>query len=243
MQEVTPRMMTKTGGWGVKGGVLVATVLLAAATVGAAVAPARRAGQTQAEWDNTFLAAWKQQNRVDLGVPSDGAKVVIVKFNDWMCPACKASFEALAPIITKYEAAPGALKYVELDWPWNSDCNVMVRQTIPGHEAACDAAAAVRIAADKGKRDDMVAWLFANQEGMTPSQVVEETRQMLGVTDFPADYGAKLPDIRHDVDAGRAVNVQSTPTYFINGIRAAGPGGQIIQPHDFELAIEYELKK
>src|SRR6186997_3440936 len=35
-----------------------------------------------------FAAAWAQQNRVDLGVAPEGAKVVIVKFNDYQCGGC-----------------------------------------------------------------------------------------------------------------------------------------------------------
>src|SRR5688500_4833053 len=35
-----------------------------------------------------FEAQWKAAPRENIGVPADGAKVVIVKFNDYQCPAC-----------------------------------------------------------------------------------------------------------------------------------------------------------
>ena len=53
----------------------------------------RRRRRTSSE---QFTNAWWQQPRVDLGIPADGAKVVVVKFNDWLCPACKAD----APVRT-----------------------------------------------------------------------------------------------------------------------------------------------
>jgi protein-disulfide isomerase len=202
-----------------------------------------RALQTQEDLDKQFLDAWALQPRVNPGAPSAGAKVVVVKYNDWMCPGCKAAYETFKPILDKYQATPGALRYVEKDWPWNTRCNPATDQTFQGHEASCEAAAAVRIAADRGKRDLMVTWLFANQEGMTPEKVKAKTIEMLTVKDFAAAYALKLPEIRKDVIDGRAVAIRSTPTYFVNGVRAADQEGRTIPAHYFELAIQYELRK
>src|SRR5947207_2542384 len=85
----------------------------------------------QSDVDKRFLDMWAQQPRVTLPVTAGGAKVVIVKFNDWMCPGCKVWYQQLKPVLAKYQAAsPGAIKYVEKDWAWNSQCNAVVRQTI-----------------------------------------------------------------------------------------------------------------
>lgn len=204
-------------------------------------------GQTQAELDRRFLQAWAQQPRVNLGIPPGGAKVVIVKFNDWMCPGCKVWYQQLKPVLAKYQATPGAIKYVEKDFPWNAECNTTLAQTIPGHESACAAAVAVRLAAERGKRDAMAEWLYANQPE-TPAQrrvmldrVKSKTAELAGVRDFPAAYAAKLPEIRKDIADAVAAQVRSTPTYFINGVRAAGPDGSTFAPHYVELAIQYEL--
>lgn len=213
------------------------------------LAPARSAGQTQEELDKRFLDAWAQQPRVNVGVPAGTAKVVIVKFNDWMCPGCKYWYQQLKPLLAKYQTPPGAVKYVEKDWPWNAQCNAAVTQTIPGHEAACAAAAAVRLAGERGKRDMMAEWLYANQPE-TPAQrqmMVDRVRakvdELLGIKDFGPGYNAKLVDIKRDVSDGMAAGIRSTPTYFINGVRAAGPDGSMIPLHYFELAIQHELKK
>ena len=59
---------------------------------------------------------------------------------------------------------PGAVKYIVKDWPWNSECNFNVTQTLHGHQGSCAAAAAVRMARDRGKGDEMIEWLFTNQQ-------------------------------------------------------------------------------
>ncbi len=219
-------------------------LLLAAATSLIGAAP-----QNQKELDQRFIDAWKQQPRVTFAVPADGAKVVIVKFNDWMCPGCRYWYEQMKPVLAKYQAsAPGAVTYVEKDWPWNSQCNPAA-QTIHGHEASCAAAAAVRLAADRGKRDAMIEWLYANQPETEPARqtmlerVRAKTGEMLGIKDVAAADSSKLPDIRKDIEAGVAAQVRSTPTYFINGVRAAAPDGSTFPLHYIELAIQYELAK
>lgn len=206
--------------------------------------------QTQEELDKRFVDAWVKQPRVNLRIPAAGAKVVIVKFNDWMCPGCKIWYQQLKPVLAKHQAAtPGAIKYVEKDFPWNVQCNPSIQQTILGHESACAAAVAVRLAAEKGKREAMAEWVYANQP-QTPAQrqvMVERVRakveELLGIKNFTALYNTRLADVKKDVADGMAVQVGSTPTYFINGIRAAAPDGGTLPLHYVEVAIQHELKK
>ena len=186
-----------------------------------------------------FEEAWGKQPRVDMGIPADGAKVIVVKFNDFQCGACAQAETLYKPILQKFAASsPGAVKYVVKDWPWDTDCNFNSSRTIPGHEAACDAAAAARMARDRGKYDEMAAWLYANQ-GARPEAVREAAQKMLGVTDFDREYAAKLAGIRADIADGGVLNINGTPTYFINGVRLPGA----IRPEYFEMAIDIELKK
>ena len=227
----------------------VKRALLPVLAVAAAMSLTGAARQSQKDLDLRFVDFWKQQPKVTLPVPGPAAKVVIVKFNDWMCPGCKVWYEQLKPVLAKYQAShPGAIKYVEKDWPWNSECNPAA-QTIHGHEASCAAAAAVRLAADRGKRDAMIDWLYGNQPETEPdrqtmlARVKAKTTEMLGIKDVTAADATKLPDIRKDIDAGVAAQVRSTPTYFINGIRAADPEGRTFALHYFEVALQYELSK
>jgi protein-disulfide isomerase len=202
-------------------------------------APVAAQGTISAEAQSNFAQAWAQQPRVDLGIPAAGAKVIIVKFNDYECPSCRQSEQMYKPIFDRLaKSNPGAVKYVVKDWPWNSLCNFNTSSTIPGHEASCNASAAARIAKTRGKGDEMIAWLYANQ-GTSPAAVRDAAQRITGVTNFDAEYARVLPEIRRDVADGGVLGIRSTPTYFINGVRLGEP----IRPEYFELAISLELKR
>lgn len=226
--------------------VLMLTLLFAVGTVAAVMAfpgegeaPAAEAAPA-ADAREAFARAWAQQPRVDLGIPADGAKVIVVKFNDYECPGCRQAEVIYKPVLEKFEAShPGAIKYVVKDWPWDAACNFHASSTIRGHEAACAAAAAARMAADRGKHDEMEDWLYANQ-GTTPAALREAAARILGVTDFDREYALKLPDIRRDIADGGVLGINSTPTYFINGVRL--PADRMMPPNYFELAISLELE-
>jgi protein-disulfide isomerase len=188
-----------------------------------------------------FEDAWLKQPRVDLGIPAEGAKVIIVKFNDYECPGCRQAELLYKPIVDKFATSnPGAVRYVVKDWPWNRECNFNTNSTIPGHEAACVAAAAARMARERGKYDEMAAWLYANQ-GTTPDRVRAEAIRLLGITDFDQQYPNKIAEVRRDVADGGVLAIRSTPSYFINGVRL--PTDSMLPAQLFELAISIELKK
>lgn len=222
-------------------GMVVVVVILALGFAGAAGmfrgndAAQQAASGTTTEAD--FAAAWAQQPRVDLGIDPEGASVVVVKFNDFECPACRQAEMQYKPVLERFaQSHPGAVKYVVKDWPLDSACNFHMMSTVRGHEAACDAAAAARMAQDRGKYQEMVDWIYANQ-GVTQAALREATQRILGVTDFDAEYARKLPDIRKDISDGGALNIQSTPTYFINGVRVGS-----LQVQAFERAIALEIE-
>jgi protein-disulfide isomerase len=187
-----------------------------------------------------FKTAWFQQPRVDLGIPADGAKVVIVKFNDYQCPGCGATYEWYKPILEKFEKTnPGEVKYIVKDWPWDQECNF---NSGPMHESACEAAAAVRMAADRGKakEQEMAEWVYANQPTLTPDGVKAAAARIAGVTDWAHEYAQKLPAIQRDIADGAALRISSTPTLFINGVRV---DKQLMPAPYFEMAIQLELDK
>jgi uncharacterized membrane protein/protein-disulfide isomerase len=203
-----------------------------------AIAQAAAPAATEA---SSFADAWARQPRIDLGIPADGAKVVIVKFNNFECFVCKQAEEWYGPVLQKFaQSNPKAVKYVMKDWPWNSSCN-FATQGIPGHEASCNAAVAARIARDRGKADEMITWLFAHQ-GTTPPAVAEAATTILGLGpgEFDSAYQAKLPAIQQDVADGQLLQVSGTPTFFINGVRLPNAP---LSPAYFELAINLELEK
>ena len=173
------------------------------------------------------------QPRVTVPIASGGAQVFIVKFNDYQCPSCRQTYLEYRSILEKYRNDP-KVRFVTLDFPLESECN-----TGGVHSGACEAAAAVRMARAKGKGEQMEEYLFANQEKMTPTWVKDAARQIGLVTDFDAQYPKVLEQVKADAALGRQLDVQATPTFFINGIKINGG----FRPVFFEAVIERELKK
>jgi len=64
-------------------------------SAGAAAAPAQVTSGQQSELERFLSSA----ARVPLVIPAEGAKVLIVKFNDFQCPACGQSYLAYKPIL------------------------------------------------------------------------------------------------------------------------------------------------
>jgi uncharacterized membrane protein/protein-disulfide isomerase len=186
-----------------------------------------------------FEKAWYAQPRLDLGIPADGAAVVVVKFNDYQCPTCRETHKWYKPVLEKFEQShPGAIKYVVKDWPWHSKCNFNVQTQM--HPAACEASAAVRIAREMNKGEEMEEWIYSqNLQTLTPEDVKAGAQKLLGITNFDARYAQRLADIRRDVADGGVLQIRGTPTLFINGVRV----DQIMPPAYFEQAINLELKK
>ena len=190
-----------------------------------------------------FASAWAKMPRVDLGIPADGAKVVVVKFNDFQCPACGQTYFWYKPVLERFaQTNPGAVKMVLKDWPWNGKCNFTV-QPGQGHPAACEAAASVRMARDMGpaKEVEMEEWLYSNQPSMMPDTVKAAAERILGIKDFEHQYTLKVDSIKKDVADGAALRINETPTLFINGVRVIGRG--LMPASYFEMAIQLELDR
>jgi len=185
-----------------------------------------------------WLADFESKPRVDVGVPADGAKVVIVKWNDFQCPSCREGFVWYKPVLAKYaQSHPGAIKYVVKDFPLEGECNY----TTPNmnHYAACESSVALRLAREAGKADEMEKWLFDNQARLTTDVVKEGYTSVTGLNNFTERYPTMLAGVRQDVSDGVALQIGQTPTYFINGVRVLGN----LQPQWLEVLIEHELKK
>lgn len=177
------------------------------------------------------------QQRVPVMVATEGAAVVLVKFNDYMCPPCGQTFAEYKPVLAKWaKEYPGKLKFVTKDYPLDPECN----QFAPGgsHMASCEAAVAVRLAREKGKAAEMEDWLFANQPRLTTANVKQAAQMIAGVTDFDARYQTTLQLVKGDIAQGGQLQVQGTPTFFLNGIRLPGLRAQFL-----DAAIAMEMKR
>ncbi len=189
---------------------------------------------TQLQQFEQYLA---QQPRVPVMAPSDGAAVVILKFNDYQCPGCGQTYRDFKPVLAKWaKEAPGKVKFIAKDYPLERECNQFIGQDL--HSGACEAAVAVRLAREKGKAEAMEDWLYANQPAMNPDTVKKAAVTVGGVTDLDARYAATLALVKADVAQGQQLKINGTPTFFVNGIRLPG-----MKPEFFDAAIAWELKR
>jgi uncharacterized membrane protein len=181
-----------------------------------------------------FDAWYKLQPVLDVPIDRGSAKVLIVKFNDYQCPPCRQTYEEYKSILAKHTAA-GDVKYVIKHFPLELECNTKNAN----HSAACEAAAAVLMAEEKGTGPKLEQWLFANQGPplLTPDQIRRAADVVGDVKDFDARYKEMLTRISADAALGVKLGVESTPTFFINGRRILGG----LPPAAFEEAIQLEL--
>jgi uncharacterized membrane protein/protein-disulfide isomerase len=179
---------------------------------------------------------WNVQPRVALPISSGGAKVLLVKFSDYQCPACRATYFAYEPLLAKYKDRPQDFKYVLQHFPLSSECNPAVKVVV--HPASCTAAAAVVMARPKGTADKLNDWLFVHQDELSPSVVRGAARDVGGITDFNADYSAALEQIKNEGALGGSLHIDQTPTYFLNGRKIA----PAITSEAMDFLIQLELK-
>jgi uncharacterized membrane protein/protein-disulfide isomerase len=193
------------------------------------------AGQDQrSEFENWYT----QQPRMNLVIPSEGAKVLVVKFNDYQCPPCRQSYMDYKSVFAKYAASnPGQVKFVLKDFPLEAECNNNVTTSL--HPAGCEAAVAGRLAREHNRIEQFEEWVFGNQSTLTPDAVKRAAREVGQAADFDARYEKLLEQVRADIAYGKTLGVRSTPTFFINGVRIEGALPAVY----FDQAIAYELAK
>lgn len=143
--------------------------------------------------------------------------VVLVEYLDFECEACGAYY----PIIKNLEKEFGEdITFVARYFP------------LPGHRNGLTAALAVEAAGRQGKFWEMHDLLFERQkewgEKQVPTpEVFEGFAAELGLDmeKFRADVAS--PEVKarvqRDMDSGRALGVNSTPSFFLNGERLQNP--------------------
>jgi uncharacterized membrane protein/protein-disulfide isomerase len=190
--------------------------------------------------DQAQLDEWHKwidaQPRVPAAAPPAGVKVLVLKFNDYQCPACRMTYMAYKDIFAKYEASnPGAFRYETRDFPLESECG------LGGiHASACEAAVAVRLARakDPNQAKQLESWIFDRQESLTRDLAKQGLSEIAQVNSFDADYPKTIEAIRADVKLAQELGVSGTPTFFVNGIRVNS-----LRPAYLDAAIAYLLAK
>ena len=172
-------------------------VVAAGGTLGATATPASNVPGAQDDPKVQFEAWWNAQPRIETGEGLQGAKVVVVKFNDYQCPSCRQTYVEYRGILDKFKSG-GQVKFVTMDFPLDSECN-----TGGPHPSGCEASVAVRMAREKNRGEEMEAWLFENQARLSRDVVKEGLREVAQVTDYDARYTKTLDVVRLDVQKGQ----------------------------------------
>jgi len=147
------------------------------------------------------------------GKPSlgpDSAPVTIVEFSDFQCPYCRQSQDTLKRLMAAYE---GKVKLVFRDFPLR---NI--------HPQAQKAAEAAQCAAEQQKFWPYHDKLFA-AASLQPDELKKFAQELgLKLEQFTAclDSNKHAAAIDADIQAGRNVGVNATPTFFVNGYLLSG---------------------
>lgn len=136
--------------------------------------------------------------------PKD-AKVYLVEFSDFQCPACKA----FKPFVD------------ELRISYNDKLLFAYRHfPLAQHQFAQKAAIAAEAAGEQGKFWEMYDFLFLNQEKLSDEKIPEGAK-LIGLDLIKYNNSIKSEVIKNkvakDLADGTKFGVQGTPTFFLNG--------------------------
>jgi protein-disulfide isomerase len=166
------------------------------------------------------------------GYPSlgpDDAPITIVEFSDFQCPFCRRFHdETYSDLLNAY---PGQIRFVYRNLPLTSI-----------HPDAMPSAVASLCANDQGVYWEYHEKLFSSESLTRETFVQYATDLNLDVEEFNAclDSGKHDEFISKDMEFAFNLGVQSTPTFFINGLAIVGaqPLSSFTQLIDKELAGE-----
>ncbi|MBI4044603.1 MAG: DsbA family protein [Candidatus Diapherotrites archaeon] len=170
------------------------------------------------------------ENLVDPTDPFKGpvdAKVTIVEFSDFQCPACGEAYKTLKALFPEYS---DRIKFVYKDFPLTQI-----------HPYAQKAAEAGQCALEQGKFWEMHDKMFENQTGLSVSNLKNYAAEIgLEAESFNSclDSAKMAGRVSSDASLGLRIGVNGTPTFYINGTRYQNM--PIIQ---FRQAIDAELAK
>lgn len=144
------------------------------------------------------------------------AKVTLVEFGDFQCPACAA----YAPIVDKVlNDNPDTLRIIYKDFP--------LRQI---HSRAQISAQAARAAGRQGKFWEMYDLLYQNQSSWINKLGAGEfetyaTKIGLNLEQFKNDMNSQSvkDQVEGDLKLGIDLGVNGTPTFFLNGKHITNP--------------------
>lgn len=144
------------------------------------------------------------------------SSVVLVEYSDFQCPACGAYYPLLKALVEEFGSE---MQFVYRHFP------------LPQHQHAELAGRAAEAAGQQGKFWEMHDLIFENQQSWTNLRNSEETFTQyavqlgLDMEKFKTDLDSKelKEKVRGDYSSGLSSGVNSTPTFFLNGVKLQNP--------------------
>lgn len=164
-------------------------------------------------------------------IAADSAKVIVVEFGDYQCPACGQAHPIVKKVLADYQ---GKINFVFRNFP------------LPQHKNGLVAAEAAEAAGAQGKFWEMYDKLYETQNSWAelenPTQIFVQYAKDLNLDSvkFEQDLATnKYADIiSSDKADGNALGVNATPTFFINGEKFAS----VLSYQEFKNKIDPFLK-
>jgi protein-disulfide isomerase len=145
------------------------------------------------------------------------AAVTLIEYLDFECEACGAYY----PMVKQLSDELGDdVKFVSRYFP------------LPGHKNGMNAALAVEASGRQGKYWEMHDLLFENQKTwgekrVSDPSIFEDYAKQLGLNlkQFEQDVDSKevRERVRRDIDSGKKLGVNGTPSFFLNGEKIPNP--------------------
>jgi protein-disulfide isomerase len=158
--------------------------------------------------------------------PAD-AKVTLVEFADFECPACGAYYPLVEAILEEYK---GQVRLIFKNMPLSI------------HERAEPAARAAYAAGQQGKFWEMHRLLFTNQKKLDQSDIDNYARTLgLDLSKFKTDSQSPAAHDRvaKDKKLGEELKLIRTPTFYING-RILDEGENLAERVATELGVSLD---
>jgi protein-disulfide isomerase len=168
----------------------------------------------QKPFDATLVAGDKRNHK-----GNSSAKITVVECSDFKCPACRAASKLLPDLLQRY---PDQVEVVYRNYP--------LSQIHPNAQVAAQAAEA---AGEMGQFWPMHDLLFEKQlewESLDKAAFLEQLGKyaeelQIDKSDFLAriQLESVKQKVAADVKDGTALNIDGTPTFFVNGKKTAAP--------------------
>ncbi|MFZ2970274.1 MAG: thioredoxin domain-containing protein [Minisyncoccia bacterium] len=174
---------------------------------------------------STYAENEEWKNSEDAKGPAD-AKVTIVEYGDYQCPACASAHSIVNKVMEEYS---GKVRLIYRHFP------------LPQHPFALKATVSAECAGEQGKFWEMHDKLYDNQQDINTDNFFKFAGDVgLDSNKFKAcfDGNGYMGKINDDQNKGENDNLKHTPTFFVNGAELGSFGLE-----DFKKAIDSELNK